>query len=178
MSATDFDGRARQSARAFRELAWPVLRPRFGGDMVSCEAAQDPGLARIMDQWTATDYWWIRGQQMMPVASRMLRAGRYSTFTVRVRRQGGGPCEYDRIRQAIAGGWLYPQLWVQGYYSPELWQLSLVLWARTADVLAAVAVGGRSRINPQDGTEFWSVPYTEVHGAQLARPGPQPETLL
>ena len=170
MSSCDFNHNMTWSAMAFRDLVWPVLSDRLDGRIVQVEElalkdrqsvqfrfAHDLDAISGIDVWQIIDNFGIRG-----IASRMqvidtTKYKPFNTFTVRKERMSGYPTEYDKRKNAIDNGWLYPYWTMQGYVTQKFGgELISFALAKTVDVIERCDEN-QVRSNGSDRTPFYYV---------------------
>lgn len=131
------------------ENAKPVIaRLLKGGELMAVEGADD-AVCRMLDMTCGTDYFQVYDGLglVWGIASRMqvIDTTRYSrpfdTFTVRKARDSGTKTEYEKRRDAIRHGGVYPYLTMQGYVDGQTDELMSLGIARTTDIMDYVDRG-------------------------------------
>lgn len=178
--STAIERRIGWSARAFRDLVWPVFVGEFSGQLIPNESVTDSYFAKMLDMRAGIDAWLLRPNSgpVMPIASRVQPATQpWNTFTVRMSRPGAKrPQEFERWQIADSAiGAIKSHYIVQGYVTecPEHRAkyptsrnctadcvdrqslISAAIVCRT-DLMAAVEQRiGYERTNSEDGVIFW-----------------------
>ena len=111
------------SAKAFKELVWPLIEPMFGGGQLDSLEGKD---VSMLDMYAGIDAWHINmaDQCVRGIASRVQqdpcrRMGMsypYNTFSIRIRRVTNAT-ELEKRLAALRSdrGWIYPHLTVHAY---------------------------------------------------------------
>lgn len=122
------------STKAFLDLVWPVLSKKLPGKLILVEGktlAQAQGMrlpeddpSSDLDRLAGIDAWHIeRDRGIQGVGSRIQECpppwAPYNTFTIRKSRTTGARTEYQKRKNAIKTGHLYPHLTVQGYITKK-----------------------------------------------------------
>lgn len=108
-----------RSAALFKDVVWPVIKCRFGGELVPVESVTDSDMASMIDRRSGIDAWHLSDSDRIRGIASRVQFGRkaWNTFTVRRSRDTGSQTEYEKRRRDIASnqGWLYPHLTVQAF---------------------------------------------------------------
>jgi hypothetical protein len=123
---TEIEQKISASAAAFQESLWPLIANHLGGGrIVAVESVVDQDFFKqYLDAYGGIDSWHISDEKclMRGIASRMQRTRKlFATITIRYRKQTGNKTEIHKRMNALRqpGGWLHPQVVVQGYFHPE-----------------------------------------------------------
>lgn len=158
------------SAEAFRDRLWPLIAGHLGGGrIVAVESVVDQDFFRqYLDAYGGIDSWHISDEKclMRGIASRMQRTRMlFHSVTIRYRRTTGNKTEIHKRMNALRqpGGWLHPQVVIQGYFHPTdtgYGEPRAVAIANMADIIRVICDGkqGTSWRDPQD----WYVDSTSA----------------
>jgi len=110
------------SRRAFEELVWPTISKEWfdGADLEPVEE-EDDSLKKAMDTIAGVDYWMV-GDSLEPIASRVQNGKDISTHTVRMSRNtpgSGDDTEFQKRLQTMEKGGLSPKWAIQAYVAVD-----------------------------------------------------------
>lgn len=158
----EIENKILSSAQAFQEKLWPLIANHMGGGkVVSVESVSDRDFFKqYLDAYGGIDSWHISDEKclMRGLATRMQRTRvLFDTITIRYRRQTGNKTEIHKRMNALLqpGGWLHPQVAVQGYFWPsgnEYGDPRAVAIANMVDIIRVIRNGerGENWRNPKD----------------------------
>lgn len=130
----------KNSSKTFIELVEPELSNVIGGYFVAVEGVTVDDMAQLLDTLAGIDFWNIRSEAgIRGVATRIQRGKSWRTFTIRHKRMSGARTEYEKRKQAIEEGMLYPELTIQAYVDNG--QLLSYAVAKTVDILEMIDMG-------------------------------------
>lgn len=121
----------KRSSHTFQHVVWPAISDIFGGaQIIPVETVTDSEMTRMLDVYAGVDMWMVLGDLMYPVASRVQYGPTaWDTFTVRYSLASGNRTEYQKRRESIDRGSLYPRITMQAYVHDD--RLLSVGWIRT-----------------------------------------------
>jgi len=169
-----FEQRLSLSARAFRDLVWPLIAHYAGGgDLIPVEAASTRPMQAHLDRLAGIDAWQVCQEPagMRGIASRVqpLRPGwpplGWQTFTIRYELARGGETEWAKRLRATdnpGAGWLYPHFTAQAYVSADWGTVVSCSCTPTESLIRhaanALKRGDQTRVqirrNQEDGNSF------------------------
>ena len=167
-----------QSQSDFTTVVWPAVQDVCGGGtLVPVESVAQTEFAKQLDMLSGIDAWQVLpygsvGEVMRGIACRVQQGPKgWDTFTVRRSVKKGRPTEWHKRVAAMDGhGILTPHLVIQGYVSDG--SLVSAGVAKMSDVIAAIHPDSTLwRVNPQDGSTFWVVPFGDVPGCVTVSKG-------
>lgn len=106
----------------FNSEILPLLQKTYpDAKFVEIEGRADDEIAKDFDIYAGIDVYRVRTKQgeMVGIASRIQRGKAWKTFTVRYKRDSGTKTEYEKRKQAIKNGSLYPYFTMQAYISDK-----------------------------------------------------------
>jgi len=108
-----------KSARAFHTHIRPIFIDLCGGEIIHTEALDDCSFSRHLDIHSGIDAWHVHPDHGARGLALRVQSMEYPfhTFTIRKSRNSGTKTEYQKRKEAIEKGWLYPHLTIQGYVS-------------------------------------------------------------
>ena len=109
------DNNLNKTTEAFKKLVEPELIRAVGGRFILVEGS-DNNIAKALDLIGGIDLLHLKNLSLRGVGSR-IQFGEtcWETFTIRKDRESGEKTEYDKRKQAIEKGWIYPQYTLQAY---------------------------------------------------------------
>lgn len=166
------------------EDARPVIEKLLNGQqdkgdrLMSVEGSDDE-VCRMLDLTCGTDYFQVYNDRglVWGIASRMQEVDSrpFNTFTVRKARESGAKTEYEKRKDAIKRGGVYPFLTMQGYVDKQTENLLSLAIAKTTDIMEFVENGWaitRHTGAEQKGQAFFYVVSwddMEKHGYKVLR---------
>lgn len=138
-----------RKAMDYVESARPIIEKLLRGGRLMAVEGSDNEVCRMLDLTCGTDYFQVYDERglVWGIASRMqeIDTARYkrpfNTFTVRKARASGVKTEYEKRRDAIMRGGVYPYLTMQGYVDKQTGELMSLAIARTTDIMDYVDAG-------------------------------------
>ena len=135
-------------AMDYVEKARPVIEQLLKGRMVAVEGDTNE-ICQMLDKTCGTDYFQVYEEHglVWGVASRMQEIDTarfkrpFNTFTVRKGRKSGAKTEYEKRKDAIKNGGVYPYLTMQGYFDKQDGHLMSLGIARTVDIMEFIDSG-------------------------------------
>lgn len=165
--------KTRASAEAFEKKLWPLIAKALGGGrIVAVESVVDQDFFKqYLDAYGGIDSWHISDEKclMRGIATRMQRTKKlFATITIRYRKKSGNKTEFHKRMNAFQqpGGWLHPQVVIQGYFYPlgnGYGNPRAVAIANMKDIIQVICEGkkGENWQYPQD----WYIDQTLIkHG--------------
>lgn len=107
-----------RSTKIFKDSVYPKINELLGGgELIPVEAVTDSDMADQLDQLAGVDFWYVDTEVgMYGLASRVQDGGTdWSTFTVRRKRFNGATTEFEKRKNQIEQGYLYPKYTCQAY---------------------------------------------------------------
>lgn len=130
------------------QKARPYIENMLGGKLKAVEGDENE-ICQLLDQTCGTDYlqvytdkgivWGVAARTQEIDTARFQRP--YNTFTVRKARASGVKTEYEKRRDAINNGGIYPYITVQCYFDKQTQELMSLGIARTVDIMDYVDSG-------------------------------------
>lgn len=128
------------SSKTFMDLVEPELSKAIGGYFLAVEGVSADEMARLLDTLAGIDFWNVQeGEGIRGIATRIQRGKSWRTFTVRNQRMSGARTEYEKRKQAIEEGLLYPELTLQAYVDNG--KLLSYAVAKTVDIVKMIDIG-------------------------------------
>lgn len=125
------------SVNRFNKFVKPELKKLLGGEFYTVESVSDV-VSESLDAIAGVDVWHISPAGIRGIASRIQTSNTdWSTFTIRNKRDTGSITEYEKRKNAINNGYLYPYYMLQAYVSSEDKLLSFAI-ANTIDVIKMI----------------------------------------
>jgi hypothetical protein len=122
------------------DLVEPELVAATGEHFVAVEGVSVDEMARLLDTLAGIDFWNVRfGVGIRGLATRIQWGRSWRTFTIRNQRISGARTEYEKRKQAIEKGWLYPELTLQAYVDNG--KLLSYALAKTTDIIKMIDMG-------------------------------------
>lgn len=139
-----------RSAKAFHKIVYPKIRSWLGeGELVSVEAVTESDIADKLDQYAGIDNWYIVTEKgVRGLGSRVQWTTpnrKYDSFTVRKERQSGTRTEYEKRKEAIEKGFIYPYWTCQAFIHKEREDLMSVALCKTLDLINYIKNGELGR---------------------------------
>lgn len=129
------------------EKARPIIRRLLHGGEIHPIEGDDNRICKILDQTCGMDYLQVYEDRKLTwgIASRIQTYNPskkpWNSFTVRKARASGAATEYEKRRDAIAHGGLYPYLTMQAYVNEHTGEIDSLAIARTVDIMEFVDSG-------------------------------------
>lgn len=147
------------SAIAFIDLVWPIIKPHFGNCKIrQVETVSTVPFCKELDQYAGIDAWVLNDKKgMRGLASRVqwpddtwskqkindFLEKPYNSFTVRRSRKSGRITEFSKRYFAIENNWLYPYYTLQAYTSKRgnKGNVLSIAWCNTKDLIRYIKDG-------------------------------------
>lgn len=132
------------------EKARPIIRRLLNGGEIHPVEGDDNKICQILDQTCGMDYLQVYKDRNLTwgIASRIQTynpaSKPFNSFTVRKARESGAATEYEKRRDAIARGGIYPYLTMQAYVNEDTGEIDSLAIARTVDIMDFVDSGKAS----------------------------------
>lgn len=135
-----------RKSMAYVDAIQPVVQKLLGGEFMPVEGEENP-VCQMLDRTCGTDYFQVYRQRRLVwgVASRVQEiwdgCKPFNTFTVRKSRASGVKTEYEKRKDAIRSGGVYPYLTLQAYVNDKTGALMSLAVVRTEDLMKYVESG-------------------------------------
>lgn len=138
----NFTGALSRSMNQFKVIVQPELREILKGEFEVIEGVTVDHLAKLLDTLSGIDAWHIDHLRGIRGIALRIQTGdkNWHTFTIRNKRSSGAKTEYEKRKNAIENGYLYPYLTVQAYIKSSDELLSFAV-ARTVDIIEYIDKG-------------------------------------
>ena len=149
------------SIEAFNKIKDTVLPQLISGRIYSIEST-DNELLILFDQYSGID--WIRQDDtgLQGVATRCQFGHPFNTFTIRKQRSTGTLTEYEKRKQQISKGYIYPYFTLQAYFDnrKEKNLLSIAIM-KTIDLYGELEINPHAKMRNSD-NEFIYLPWENI----------------
>jgi len=155
-----------ESTEIFKETVYPKIKTSLGsGELVPVESVTDSNMAETLDTLGGVDFWYVDSDKgMYGLASRVQPNGTdWSTFTVRRNRYSGTKTEFEKRKEQINEGYLYPQYTCQSYTDGT--DFINAAYIKTKDLIEFIENGQRGdedTINNTHNADFFVVDWDRV----------------
>ena len=103
------------SINAIEKIKLTVLPTLISGEIISIEESNNNVLL-LFDRYSGIDYLRKNNVGLQGIASRVQFGKNWDTFTVRVKRITGAKTEYEKRKEQINKGYIYPYYTLQAYF--------------------------------------------------------------
>lgn len=107
------------SARALLTIKDTILKELISGEIHSIESSKDAVLI-LFDKKSGIDYIRENEEGLQGIAARVQWKVNYKTFTIRKTRHTGTETEYEKRKNAIKSGYIYPAFTMQAYFDNRI----------------------------------------------------------
>jgi hypothetical protein len=160
--------RLRESAQAFHDVVWPCMSGLLGGGTLLPNETKDTPEARVLDMFAMTDAWQVldNGGGVRALASRVIwKTSCQQAHTVRALRTDGHDTELQRLMRGDPT-MHEPGLFIHANVDKSC-GLCVCAGAVTGDALRAglrhaQTMGYPTRVNPEDGNEFYVLAWSKI----------------
>ena len=103
------------SIKAIEKIKLTVLPTLIGGEIISIEESNN-NILLLFDKYSGIDYLRKNNIGIQGIASRVQFGNDWNTFTIRARRISGAKTEYEKRKEQIDKGYIYPYYTLQAYF--------------------------------------------------------------
>jgi len=107
------------SIKAIEKIKHTILPKLIDGEIISIEES-DNNILLLFDQYSGIDY--LRKDEigLQGIATRIQFGNNWNTFTVRTKRLTGTKTEYEKRKEQIKKGYIYPYFTLQAYFDNRI----------------------------------------------------------
>lgn len=107
------------SVKAMEKIKLTVLPQLISGEIISIEESNNSVLL-LFDQYSGIDYLRKNDVGLQGIASRIQFGKNWDTFTIRTKRLTGVKTEYEKRKEQIKNGYIYPYYTLQAYFDNRI----------------------------------------------------------
>ena len=103
------------SIKAIEKIKLTVLPTLIDGEIISIEESNN-NILLLFDKYSGIDYLRKNNIGIQGIASRVQFGNDWNTFTIRARRISGAKTEYEKRKEQIDKGYIFPYYTLQAYF--------------------------------------------------------------